>query len=235
MCILLYINFYRVYIILYYFQFYSLDYNDFCEDSKINEQKSNTNNITNNNIINKNNENNIKNNKKINENESSSVEKSLKEEIRKLKEENNKLKNELLKANKIIDNLKNELNKNIPNNNEINNLKNIIIIKDNEINKLKNELENEKNKNENQFVNYKDIMIIYFTSTDQIINKHAIKCLKTDTFAEVEEKLYRQYEEHKFRETNNTFLVNGGTILRFKKLYENKIKDGNVIQLIKNE
>jgi len=78
-------------------------------------------------------------------------------------------------------------------------------------------------------------MIIYFTSTDQIINKHAIKCLKTDTFAEIEEKLYRQYEEHKFRDTNNTFLVHGGPILRFKNLYENKIKDGDVIQLIKNE
>ena len=147
------------------------------------------------------------------------------------------MKNDLQKANKTIEYLNNQQNiQNKNNNNDIiEQLKKEIKIKDIELNKLKNELENEKNKNENQFVNYKDIMIIYFTSTDQIINKHAIKCLKTDTFAEVEEKLYRQYEEYKFRDTNNTFLVNGGPILRFKKLYENKIKDGDVIQLIKNE
>ena len=57
--------------------------------------------------------------------------------------------------------------------------------------------------------------------------------MKTDRFAEIEEKLYQEFEE--FRETNNTFMVNGTTILRFKKMSENNIKDGDTIQLIKNE
>ena len=36
-------------------------------------------------------------------------------------------------------------------------------------------------------------------------------------------------------ETNNTFIVNGTTVLRFKKMSENNIKNGDTIQLIKNE
>ena len=35
--------------------------------------------------------------------------------------------------------------------------------------------------------------------------------------------------------TNNTPICNGKTILRFKKLSENNIKDENVVQLIKME
>ena len=129
------------------------------------------------------------------------------------------MKNDLQKANKTIEYLNNQQNIHNKNNNNdiIEQLKKEIKIKDIELNKLKNELENEKNKGNNKFVNFNDIIIIYFTSQDQIINKHAIKCLKTDTFAEIEEKLYQ------------------GPILRFKKLYENKIKNGDIIQLIKNE
>jgi hypothetical protein len=37
--------------------------------------------------------------------------------------------------------------------------------------------------------------------------------LKTETFAEVEEKLYKRYEE--YRETNNNFLAKGNLVLRF--------------------
>ena len=75
-------------------------------------------------------------------------------------------------------------------------------------------------------------MVINFISTDSIINK-GIKCLKTDTFAEVEEKLYQIYDE--FRNTNNAFTINGRTILRFKNLKENQIKDGDSVILIKIE
>ena len=156
----------------------------------------------------------------------------LKEENKKLKEENNKLKNDLQKANKTIQNLMNH--KNINNNEIMEQLKKEIRFKDNELNRLKIELDKEKNKDNNKFVNYNDIMIVYFTSMDQKINKHGIKCLKTDTFAEIEEKLYQDFEDDKFRDTNNIFIANGGPILRFKKLYENKIKDGDIIQLIKN-
>ena len=159
---------------------------------------------------------------------------NIKTETTSREDEINKLKNDLLKANKIIENLKFEKNKNMPFQ-DINKYKTEIIMKDNIINRLRNELETEKNKDKNNLINYEDIIVIYFTSLDQTINKHGIKCLKTDTFAEIEEKLYREYEEGNFRDTNNTFIVNGGPVLRFKKLYENKIKDGDIIQLIKNE
>ena len=77
-----------------------------------------------------------------------------------------------------------------------------------------------------------DIISVKFISTDQKIN-YSISCLKTDIFAEIEEKLYQEYPE--FRKTINTFLVNGGPVLRFQKMDENKIKNGDIIQLIKNE
>ena len=57
--------------------------------------------------------------------------------------------------------------------------------------------------------------------------------MKTDTFAAVEEKLYQKYEE--YRETNNNFIARGGLILRFKKICENHIEDGDKIQLLKVE
>ena len=118
-------------------------------------------------------------------------------------------------------------------NNEIKKLKDEINQKENQINKLKIELQKEKNKTNKKMIDYKDMISINFISTDQKINKFPISCVKTDRFAEIEEKLYQEFEE--FRETNNTFIVNGTTVLRFKKMSENNIKNGDTIQLIKNE
>lgn len=109
-------------------------------------------------------------------------------------------------------------------------MKDTIKIKDKEINDLKDKLQ--KSGKDKKFVDFDNIIVIDFISSDQNINC-GIKCLKTDTFAEVEEKLYQRYE--KFRETNNNFLANGKLILRFKKIFENGIKDGDKIQLIKIE
>ena len=80
-----------------------------------------------------------------------------------------------------------------------------------------------------KFVDYNNIMVVNFISGDGIINQ-GIKYLKSETFAEVEEKLYKIYDE--FRETNNTFLFGGTSILRFKTIEQNKIKDGDKIELI---
>ena len=118
-------------------------------------------------------------------------------------------------------------------NNEIKKLKDEINQKENQINKLKIELQNEKNKNNKKMIDYNDMIAISFISTDQKINKFPIFCAKTDRFAEIEERLYQEFDE--FRETNNTFIVNGTTVLRFKKMSENNIKNGDTIQLIKNE
>ena len=62
---------------------------------------------------------------------------------------------------------------------------------------------------------------------------YGIKCLPNDIFAEVEERLYKKYED--LRNTNNMFTANAKPVLRFKKLYENNIKDGDIIQLFKLE
>ena len=103
--------------------------------------------------------------------------------------------------------------------NEINNLKQIIIQKDKEINELKSKIPKRN-------VNMDEIMVINFLSTDQNI-RCGISCLADDTFAEVEEKLYKKFG--KFRDTNNVLLFGGNIILRFKKVRENNLHDGDTI------
>ena len=69
------------------------------------------------------------------------------------------------------------------------------------------------------------MMCINFVSTNISNNiNYSIPCVGTDLFAEIEEKLYKQFPE--LRETNNTFLSNGKEILRFKTVEENKIGTG---------
>jgi len=112
--------------------------------------------------------------------------------------------------------------------NEIKDLKYQLLQKDYEIKDLKLKSQNNNGKNKQLFD-----MIIYFQLIDQEINNFPIRCLSSDTFAEVEEKFYKKFEN--FRNTNNTPICNGRTVLRFKKLSENNIKDENVVQLIKIE
>ena len=150
----------------------------------------------------------------------------------------NNLKNELSKAKKIIEqqkltinDLQNKLNNNttiINNlNNIINNYQNIINQKDVELNNFRGQLNNNINIQKN--VNFDDIMCVNFISSDQNVH-YAASYLKTNTFAEIEEKLYKQFP--KYKETNNTFLVNGTTVLRFKTIAENKIGNGLQVTLI---
>ena len=154
-------------------------------------------------------------------------------EIKKLKLDIDKYKNELIKANKIISNLSN----NQVNNNElkklkdeITNLKLKLSLKDNEKLQLKKKKKN--NTIEEQSFKYKDIMVITFISMDGSV-QYGIKCLPNDIFAEVEEKLYKKYDN--LRNTNNMFTANAKPVLRFKTLSENNIKDGDILQLFKLE
>ena len=153
-------------------------------------------------------------------------------------DEINKLKNELTKANKVIEQQKltiNELQNKLNNynntiynlNNDINNYRNIISKKDIELNNYKSQLNNNIISNNKVYIN--DMMCVNFISSDQIVH-YAATCLKTNTFAEVEEKLYKQYPQ--YRETNNTFLANGMQVLRFKTIDENKIGNGLPVTLI---
>ena len=155
--------------------------------------------------------------------------KKLEDEIQRLKNKLNELKNN----NNILINENNNLKLKLGNSNqlnqinqfnqmnikEINNLRQIIIQKDKEINELKSKLPNNK-------VYMNDIMVINFLSTDQNI-RCGIPCLADDTIAEVEEKLYQQFNE--FRNTNNILLSGGNIILRFKKVRENNIHNGDTI------
>ena len=179
-------------------------------------------------VINKKNE---ENNSLINEN------KMLKDELNKYKTENeqlkkeiNQLNNDLIKANSIIENFNKNKDNHQNNNNTINNLNELIIIKDNIINDLKSQLQN--NVHIKKPVDFNDIIVINFISSDNEI-LFPIKCLKTDSLAEVEEKFYQKYEE--FRETNNNLLAKGKVLLRFKTICENNIQDGDRIQLVRIE
>ena len=145
------------------------------------------------------------------------------------KKENKKLKNDLVEANKKIENLQKNQNEN---SNikalqvENKNLKYQLDLKEKEINQM--ELKIKNNNKKINLVNLDDIMVINFQSNNPPINQR-IKCVETDTFAEVEEKLYKIYD--KLRNTNNRYTTNGGTVLRFKTLKENKIKDGDKVLL----
>ena len=149
-------------------------------------------------------------------------------ELNEIKKEKDKLNIELIKANTIISCL-NPNNQGI--NNNISNLNEIIKIKDKKINELMMQLQNNFGNNK-KLVDINDFLIAHFISMDGYINC-PIKCLKTDIFAVVEEKLYQKYE--KYREKNNTFLAKGRVVLRFKKIFENGIKDGDKIQLVNYE
>jgi glutamyl/glutaminyl-tRNA synthetase len=145
----------------------------------------------------------------------------------------------LNKANKIIDkqkieiqDLKNQLNsfKNIDMN-KINNIQNEINNKNNQLNQLRQQLQNiYLNNNQNiQNILQNDKCVNFITTDSSLF--YAIPCNGNSTFAEIEEKLYKEYPE--YRETNNTFLANGTEILRFKTINENKIGTGKPVMLIK--
>ena len=157
----------------------------------------------------------------------------LKNKKNQLETVNNRLDNDLKKANKIIDGLNKKQNEEEESKYIILSLNETIKDQEKKINELKTQLKTNVNikKSVNSF-NFDDIIVVHFISMDQKINC-ALKCLKTDTFAEVEEKLYQKYDE--YRESNNNFIANGKMILRFKKISDNEIHDGDKIQLINIE
>ena len=153
----------------------------------------------------------------------------LKTDLNNIKIENDKLKSELSKANKIISGINQIDNEEVKKLKEVNiNLKKQLNIKENEIKNLEIKIKN--NIIERPKYDINDIIVITFVSAEV---HYGIKCLPNETFAEVEEKLYQKYED--LRNTNNMFTVNAKPILRFKKIKENNIHDGDIIQLFKLE
>ena len=155
----------------------------------------------------------------------------------------NNLKNELSKANKIIEqqrstinDLQNKLNNynTIINNyqTQINKMQSHIGQKDLGSNNLRSQLSNNNSNNLNNLpnnVNFNEIIVVNFISMNQNVH-YAVAALKNNTFAEIEEKLYKQYPQ--YRETNNNFIANGASILRFKTIAENKIVNGLPVILV---
>ena len=156
-----------------------------------------------------------------------------KKEMEKYKIENEKLNGELSKLKKIIGGFQNNQidNRELKNlRDEISTLKYQLNIKNNEINELKLKLQN--NGKIEQKINLSDVLVIYFKPVDNSFYD-GIKCLANETFAEVEEKLYKKHND--FRNTNNMFTANALPVLRFKTIGENNIHDGDVIQLYRIE
>ena len=156
-----------------------------------------------------------------------------KKEMEKYKIENEKLNGELSKLKKIIGGFQNNQidNRELKNlRDEISTLKYQLNIKNNEINELKLKLQN--NGKIEQKINLSDVLVIYFKPVDNSFYD-GIKCLANETFAEVEEKLYKKHND--FRNTNNMFTANALPVLRFKTIGENNIHDGDVIQLYRTE
>ena len=120
----------------------------------------------------------------------------------------------------------NMMNNNIMNNmNIMNNVNNMNMMNNNNMNFINN---NFQNMNQNFVDFFNQIIVIQFISADFRVNK-GIKCLPSQKFHEVEEQLYNFYPE--YRKTNNNFITNGGIVLKFQTIAENKIKDGQVIQI----
>ena len=156
-----------------------------------------------------------------------------KKEMEKYKIENEKLNGELSKLKKIIGGFQNNQidNRELKNlRDEISTLNYQLNIKNNEINELKLKLQN--NRKLEQKINLSDELVIYFKPVDNSFYD-GIKCLANETFAEVEEKLYKKHND--FRNTNNMFTANALPVLRFKTIGENNIHDGDVIQLYRIE
>ena len=135
------------------------------------------------------------------------------------------LKNELDKANKIIEQQKITINKL---KNQLNNINNNIKSNQNIINQKEQELQNINSQNR-QYIDINKIMTVNFISMDQKLH-FAVPCIDINTFAEVEEKLYKQFPE--YRETNNSFLANGQQVLRFKTIRQNNIGNGFPVTMV---
>ena len=151
------------------------------------------------------------------------------------------------KSKKIIEQLKGKIkdleyrlqNENNQYINTIKELENNIILKNNELNQLKAKFQNinvnnsnSNAKNQSNKINQGGDKCVTFISIDSKIC-YGIPCSGDSTFAEVEELLYREYPE--YRETNNTFLIDGKQILRFKTINENNAGTGRPVMLIKPE
>ena len=136
--------------------------------------------------------------------------------IEKLKSQIHERTEELKKNNTIIEKLKTEINE-----------------KNKELILLKNELDKKSDNNslDKSLFRRDQMLALNFTSMDQKIH-YAIPCVGEDIFVDIEKKLYNIFPEYK--ETNNVFLSQENTILRFKTISENNLESGYPIIMYKS-
>ena len=118
-----------------------------------------------------------------------------------------------------------------------------------QISLLKQQLNDEKNKNKNNFHNMnlqnnareityinpgEKIMTINFVSQgNQDITNYSLACKNTDLFVRLEEILYQDYP--KFKDYETFFEVRTKRIKRFKTIEENDIRNNDVISVFRIE
>ena len=130
------------------------------------------------------------------------------------------LERELNKYKSKIENNEIKLSKDIQNNNVINS----ILEKDKEIKELRLKL----SRYPIQLEEGEKLISIIFVSSDQKVH-YSIICKNTSKFSIIEGKLYEEYND--YEEPGTFFTVNGRRINRPKTLYDNKIKNNDIIML----
>ena len=93
------------------------------------------------------------------------------------------------------------------------------------LNDLKSKLPFELNEGEK-------LMTVIFTSTKQD-NLRSFICKNTDKFSRLENLLYEIEEYKEYKKVENYFLVHGKKINRYETLEENRIKNSDLITLVK--
>ena len=79
--------------------------------------------------------------------------------------------------------------------------------------------------------NGEKLISVIISSLDEKI-LYSIICKNTEKFSKLEEKLYKDNPE--YSNFDNYFMINGNRVDKMKTLDENKIKDSDIIILIKN-
>ena len=155
----------------------------------------------------------------------------------KLIKENKELKEKLLEAYKKIEEQKQEIEDlkykmtitKSEGMTQINNLMNIIENKDKQIKELKANLKN--NEISNNVTDMTNIKSLCFIIDGQI--SYSMTCRGNQLFSEIEAELYKHLPEYK--KTNNSFTCNGNMIKRFQTIDENKIRNRDLILLMRND
>ena len=107
-----------------------------------------------------------------------------------------------------------------------NDYKRIVQKKDDEIEELRVKI---NNLDFEQIKPGEKIFSINFISADNKISNYSLTCKNTDVFVKIEQMIYADFPEYKYKETY--FMVNDCKIKRFLTMDENNIKRNDLLKL----